>query len=59
MKRRIVVANEKWQVNPKLIKRRTVVANKKLQFCPIAMNIKINIKYIVGKVGPNGIIIKN
>ena len=35
------------------------VANKKLQFDPITMNIKTNIKDIVDKFDPNGIIIKN
>jgi hypothetical protein len=35
------------------------IAKNKLQIIPIAMNIKINIKDIVGKVGLNGIIIKN
>jgi hypothetical protein len=34
------------------------VANKKLHVGPITMNIKINIEDIVGKVVPNGIILK-
>jgi hypothetical protein len=54
-----------WLRSPKQLEQEVTshplksVANKKLQFFPIAMNIKINIKDIVGKVGPNGIIIKN